>query len=75
MCDLLGLSFNVPIIAKISLNIFQQRGEANPDGWGLAFYQNDRLQVIKEAHSAINSNLYDFMEKYTQSKTIISHVR
>jgi len=75
MCDLLGLSFNVPITAKISLDIFQQRGEANPDGWGLAFYQNDRLQVIKEAHSASNSSLYDFMEKYTHSKTIISHVR
>jgi len=75
MCDLLGLSFNVPITAKISLNIFQRRGEANPDGWGLAFYQNDRLQIIKEAHSATNSSLYDFMEKYTHSKTILSHVR
>jgi len=75
MCDLLGLSFNVPITAKISLDIFQRRGEANPDGWGLAFYQNDRLQIIKEAHSATNSSLYDFMEKYTHSKTILSHVR
>ena len=75
MCDLLGLSFNVPIIAKISLDVFQQRGQANPDGWGLAFYKNDKLQIIKEAHSATNSSLYDFMEKYTRSKTIISHVR
>ena len=48
MCDLLGLSFNVPITAKISLDIFQQRGQVNPDGWGLAFYKDDRLQIIKE---------------------------
>ncbi|MHA1137131.1 MAG: class II glutamine amidotransferase [Candidatus Thorarchaeota archaeon] len=75
MCDLLGLSFNVPITAKISLDVFQQRGHANPDGWGLAFYKDDRLQIIKEAHSATNSSLYDFMEKYTHSRTIISHVR
>ena len=75
MCDLLGLSFNVPITAKISLDVFQQRGQANPDGWGLAFYKDDRLQIIKEAHSASNSSLYDFMEKYTHSQTIISHVR
>ena len=75
MCDLLGLSFNVPIRAKISLDVFQQQGQENPDGWGLAFYKDDRLQVIKEAHSAISSSLYDFMEKYTHSKTIISHVR
>jgi len=75
MCDLLGLSFNIPITAKISLDIFQQRGLANPDGWGLAFYKNNRLQIVKEANSATKSNLFDFMEKYTHSKTIISHVR
>lgn len=75
MCDLLGLSFNIPITAKISLDIFQQRGRVNPDGWGLAFYKDDRLQIIKEANSATKSNLFDFMEKYTRSKIIISHVR
>ncbi len=75
MCDLLGLSFNIPITAKISLDIFQKRGAENPDGWGLAFYYNNRLQIIKEAQSAVDSGLYDFMERYTQSQMIISHVR
>lgn len=75
MCDILGLSFNTPITAKISLDIFQKRGEENPDGWGLAFYHNNRLQIIKEAQSSVDSGLYDFMERYTQSQTIISHVR
>jgi len=31
MCDLLGLSFNVPITAKISLDVFQQRGQAKDE--------------------------------------------
>jgi glutamine amidotransferase len=75
MCDLLGFSFNIPITAKISLDVFQKRGETNPDGWGLAFFIDDRLQIIKEAHSAIKSNLYDFMEQQIHSKMIISHVR
>lgn len=75
MCDLLGLSFNVPITAKISLDIFQDRGATNPDGWGLAFYQDESVQIIKEPLSANNSSLYNFMERYTRSKTIISHVR
>ena len=75
MCDLLGLSFNVPIRAKISLDVFQQRGQANPDGWGLAFYKELHLQIIKEPQSALNSSLYDFMERYVHSNTIISHVR
>lgn len=75
MCDLLGLTFSTPITAKISLNIFQEQGAANPDGWGLAFYNDGRLQIIKEARSAIESELYDFMEQYIHSQTIISHVR
>ena len=75
MCDLLGMSFNTPINAKISLDIFQLRGEANPDGWGLAFYHDRHLQVVKEAKSAVSSTLFDFTEKYTESNTFISHVR
>ena len=75
MCDLLGLTFNVPITAKISLNIFQERGAENSDGWGLAFYTDNTLQIVKEARSAIGSELYDFMERYVSSHTIISHVR
>ncbi|MHA1909768.1 MAG: class II glutamine amidotransferase [Candidatus Thorarchaeota archaeon] len=75
MCDLLGMSFNTPINARFSLDIFQLRGEANPDGWGLVYYRDERLQVIKEATAAITSTLFDFIENYPQSKTFISHVR
>ena len=75
MCDLLGMSFSTPINARISLDIFQLRGEVNPDGWGLAYYRDEYLQVIKEAKAAIESTLFDFIENYPQSKTFISHVR
>jgi glutamine amidotransferase len=75
MCDLLGLSFNTPVSAKISLDVFQQRGEINPDGWGVAFYDNTRVQVIKETEPAIDSKLFDFIEQYPQSQTFITHVR
>ena len=75
MCDLLGLTFNTNIIANISLNLFQERGVSNPDGWGFAYYTDKKLQVIKEAKSSIGSSLYDFMENRINSKTIISHVR
>ena len=75
MCDLLGLSFNTPITAKISLDVFQQRGVINPDGWGVTFYNNGRVQVIKEAEPAVDSILFDFVEQYSQSQTFITHVR
>lgn len=75
MCDLLGLSFTTPVTAKISLDVFQQRGEMNPDGWGVAFYHDNRIQVIKEAEPAVDSRLFDFIEQYPQSQTFITHVR
>ena len=75
MCDLLGLSFNTPVSAAISLDVFQQRGITNPDGWGAAFYQNGRVQIIKEAEPAVESGLFDFMERYPKSHTYITHVR
>lgn len=75
MCDLLGLSFNTPITARISLNVFQQRGEVNPDGWGVAFYRDKQVQVIKETQPAVDSRLFDFVEQYSQTQTLIAHVR
>lgn len=75
MCDLLGLSFNTPVTARISLDVFQKRGVMNPDGWGVAFYHDNRIQVIKEAEPAVDSRLFDFIEQYPQSKTFVTHVR
>jgi len=75
MCDLLGLSFDIPVTAKISLDVFQQRGEQNPDGWGVSFYNDGRLQLIKEPTPAVGSRLFDFVEQYPQSTTFITHVR
>jgi glutamine amidotransferase len=75
MCDLLGLSFDTPLKAQITLDVFQQRGTANPDGWGVAFYSDNKLQVVKEAETSVDSGLFDFLERYPESQTIITHVR
>ncbi len=75
MCDLLGMSFSSEVHAGISLDLFQERGKENPDGWGLAFYRDQSLQIIKEAISATRSPLFDFMERHMQSDTFLSHVR
>ncbi|MHA1907839.1 MAG: class II glutamine amidotransferase [Candidatus Thorarchaeota archaeon] len=75
MCDLLGMSFNMSVGARISLDMFQERGKENPDGWGLAFYKGMQLQLVKEAQPAVKSPLFDFVESYPESKTFISHVR
>jgi predicted glutamine amidotransferase len=75
MCELLGMSFSAPVSARVTLDIFQRRGEANPDGWGLAFYRDGQLHIIKESEPAPASSLYDFVEKHQQSEIFISHVR
>ncbi len=75
MCDLLGLSFNNPINARISLDVFQRRGKENPDGWGVAYYHENSLQIVKEPEPATNSTLFDFVENSTNSKTFLCHVR
>jgi len=41
MCELLGMSFNLPVRPSISFRGFRHRGEENPDGWGIAFYPDE----------------------------------
>ncbi len=75
MCDLLGFSFNRPVNAKISLDVFQQAGHENPDGWGVAAYPRNLLHIYKEPCPAFDSKLYDFVESHVESSVFISHVR
>ena len=75
MCDLLGMSFDVPINARISLDVFQRQGKENPDGWGVVYYQKSHLRLVKEPSPATNSTLFDFIERSTISKTYLCHVR
>ena len=77
MCELLGLSFNTPVRPNLSFKGFRLRGEANPDGWGIAFYPDKSSQVIKEPLKAEESLLSEFIELYPKikSKTFIAHVR
>ena len=77
MCELLGMSFNLPVNPKISFKGFQQRGKNNPDGWGIAYYENQQALIKKEPKNAVSS---DFLNNENNleninSKIIIGHVR
>lgn len=77
MCELLGLSFNQPISPTLSFRGFRHRGKSNPHGWGLAFYPDKSVQVIKEPIKAGRSSLSEFIKNYPKikSKIFIAHVR
>lgn len=78
MCQLLGLSFNVPVRPEISFRGFMRRGRSNPHGWGLALYPDGRAaQVFKEPIEAGKSRLAEFVrdDPRLESKIFIGHVR
>ncbi|MCX7677694.1 MAG: class II glutamine amidotransferase [Spirochaetes bacterium] len=77
MCELLGLAFSEPIMPTLSFRGFRHRGKDNRDGWGLAYYPDESVQVIKEPLPAFKSKLSEFLQYYSKikSKIIIAHVR
>jgi len=77
MCELLGMSFNLPVSPSISFRGFRHRGKANPHGWGLAFYPDKSAQVFKEPVAAMGSSLSKFLQDYQEvrSNVFVAHVR
>lgn len=77
MCELFGMSFNQPVKPSLSFRGFRHRGDSNRDGWGLAFYPDTSVQVIKEEITATESTLSNFLKDYSKLKSniFIAHVR
>jgi glutamine amidotransferase len=77
MCELLGMSFNKPVRPTLSFRGFRHRGDGNPHGWGIAYYPDKSVQVVKEPIRASESALSEFIKNYPQieSKIFVSHVR
>jgi len=77
MCELLAMSFNLPVRPNISFRGFRHRGKNNPHGWGIAFYPDESAQIIKEPIQAKKSALSKFLQDYQEvkSKIFIGHVR
>lgn len=77
MCELFGMSFNKPVSPNLSFRGFSKRGDRNPNGWGLAFYPDKAVQIMKEPIRARDSPLSDFLKDYDgiSSDLFIAHVR
>jgi glutamine amidotransferase len=77
MCELMGLGFAEPVSADFSIHEFAVRGEGNADGWGLAWYPDRSLSVVKEPLKWRASQYTEFLESYTRlrSRIYIAHVR
>jgi len=75
MCELFGMSCQKPDRALYSLSSFREFSDDNPDGWGLAFYQNGRAVVQKEAIKAKSSDKFTKLLQDAASKIFIAHIR
>jgi glutamine amidotransferase len=76
MCELLGICFNKKVNVNLSLNSFKHKSEEHPNGWGIAFYPDEFVRLIKEPIK-MNDALLAECVRWTKikSKIFIAHIR
>jgi predicted glutamine amidotransferase len=79
MCELLGMSANVPTDIRFSFAGFSRRGgETGPhrDGWGMAFYEGKGCRSFHDPQPSARSDIARLLREYPiKSRIVIAHVR
>ncbi|WP_330925312.1 class II glutamine amidotransferase [Candidatus Sororendozoicomonas aggregata] len=79
MCELLGMSANVPTDICFSFAGLMQRGGKtgnHSDGWGIAFYEKRGLREFKDPFPSYRSEIARLVRNYPiKSHVVISHIR
>ena len=79
MCELLGMSANVPTDICFSFTGLMQRGgNTGPhrDGWGIAFYEGRGCRTFHDPHPSAGSEIARLVQNYPiKSELVISHIR
>jgi predicted glutamine amidotransferase len=79
MCELFAMSARRPATVRMSLEEFSSHGGlAGPhkDGWGIAWYEDGDLRLVKENTSASHSACLRFIQDHPpESCTVLSHIR
>lgn len=78
MCELFALSSAQASTVQFGLAEFARRGAAgrNPDGWGVAYYVDGDVRLLKEPVAAGDSPCQRFLQEHpVRSALVLSHVR
>ncbi|AGH80806.1 glutamine amidotransferase, class-II [Psychromonas sp. CNPT3] len=79
MCELLGMSANVPTDICFSFSgLLKRGGETGPhkDGWGITFYEGKGCRSFKDPQPSSRSRIAQLVKNYPiKSKVVISHIR
>jgi predicted glutamine amidotransferase len=79
MCELLGMSANVPTDIRFSFAGLARRGGGtgpHRDGWGIAFYEGRGTRSFHDPLPSADSDIARLIRAYPiKSRTVIAHVR
>ncbi len=79
MCELLGMSANVPTDICFSFSgLIQRGGRTGPhrDGWGITFYEGKGCRTFKDPNPSCDSPIANLVRNYPiKSCAVISHIR
>ena len=79
MCELLGLSANVPTDICFSFSGLMQRGGRtgpHKDGWGISIYEGKGARSFHDPRPSVASEVADLIRRHAiKSTIIISHIR
>lgn len=79
MCELFAMSSRYPTTVGFSLETLARRGGydgPHKDGWGVAYFEDRDVFLLRESSPAAESGLVRFMEKNgPPSNLVISHIR
>ncbi|HMV38887.1 MAG TPA: class II glutamine amidotransferase [Plasticicumulans sp.] len=79
MCELLGMSANVPTDIRFSFTGLMQRGgHTGPhrDGWGIAFYGERGARLFHDPCPSCESEVARLVQQHSiKSRIVISHIR
>ena len=79
MCELLGMSANVPTDIVFSFTGLMQRGGCtgpHRDGWGIGFYEGRGLRLFQDPQASSESEVARLVQRYPiKSEVVIGHIR
>lgn len=79
MCELLGMSANVPTDICFSFTGLVQRGGGtgpHKDGWGITFYEGKGCRTFKDPQPSFQSPIARLVQDYPiKSRSVVAHIR
>lgn len=79
MCELLGMSANVPTDIRFSFAGLMRRGGVtgpHRDGWGIAFYEGKGCRTFHDPAPSAESEIAELIRRYPiKSRCVIAHIR